>query len=49
MIVFALLAFLFLRAPPDPVALAGDWSADVAYDWGDKYTDASLSKWTATW
>jgi hypothetical protein len=39
MIVFALGAFLFLRARPEPVALAGDWSADVAYDWGDKYTE----------
>ena len=38
-IVAAIGAFLFLRARPAPVALAGDWSAEVAYDWGDKYTE----------
>lgn len=38
-LVAALGTFLFLRARPAPVALAGDWSAEVAYDWGDKYTE----------
>jgi hypothetical protein len=32
-------AFYFLRARQAPVILAGDWSAEVTYDWGDKYTE----------
>src|SRR6185295_19480399 len=32
-------AFLYQRARPAPIALAGDWSAEVTYDWGDKYTE----------
>jgi hypothetical protein len=32
-------AFFFLRARPTPIALAGDWSAEVTYDWGAKYTE----------
>lgn len=29
----------FLRARPAPVALAGDWSAEVTYDWGDTHNE----------
>jgi hypothetical protein len=32
-------AFLFQRARPAPTSLAGNWSAEVTYDWGDKYTE----------
>jgi hypothetical protein len=32
-------AFFFLRSRPAPIALAGNWSAEVIYDWGDKYTE----------
>lgn len=32
-------AFFFLRTRPMPIALAGNWSAEVTYDWGDKYTE----------
>jgi len=32
-------AFLFQRSRPAPTSLAGNWSAEVTYDWGDKYTE----------
>lgn len=32
-------AFFFLQVRQPQVVLAGDWSADVTYDWGDKYTE----------
>lgn len=32
-------AFFSLRSRPAPIALAGNWSAEVTYDWGDKYTE----------
>lgn len=35
----AIAAFLFQRTPLEPTALAGSWSAEVTYDWGDKYTE----------
>ena len=35
----AIAAFFFLREPSTPIALAGNWSAEVTYDWGAKYTE----------
>jgi hypothetical protein len=35
----AIAAFYFLRTREPQVVLAGDWSADITYDWGDKYTE----------
>ncbi|HZM97421.1 MAG TPA: toll/interleukin-1 receptor domain-containing protein [Vicinamibacterales bacterium] len=32
-------AFFFLQTRQPQVVLTGDWSANVAYDWGDKYTE----------
>ena len=32
-------AFFSLRSSQPPRALAGNWSAEVTYDWGDKYTE----------
>jgi len=32
-------AFFSLRSRPAPIALDGNWSAEVTYDWGDKYTE----------
>jgi len=32
-------AFFSLRTRQAPIALAGNWSADVTYDWGAKYTE----------
>jgi TIR domain-containing protein len=32
-------AFLFVHTRQPPVLLAGEWSAEVTYDWGDKYTE----------
>ena len=35
----AIAAFFFLQERPAPIALDGNWSAEVTYDWGDKYTE----------
>jgi TIR domain-containing protein len=32
-------ALFFLQNRQPQIVLAGDWSADVTYDWGDKYTE----------
>lgn len=32
-------AFFSLRSRQPPGALTGNWSAEVTYDWGDKYTE----------
>jgi hypothetical protein len=32
-------AFFLVQTRQPQVVLAGDWSADVTYDWGDKYTE----------
>ena len=32
-------AFLFVHTRQPQVVLAGEWSAEVTYDWGDKYTE----------
>jgi len=32
-------AFFSLRTHEAPIALAGNWSAEVTYDWGAKYTE----------
>jgi hypothetical protein len=38
-IAIALGAFFSLRTRQMPIALAGGWTAEVTYDWGDKYTE----------
>jgi TIR domain-containing protein len=35
----AIAAFLFVHSRQPQVVLAGEWSAEVTYDWGDKYTE----------
>jgi hypothetical protein len=39
LVVSSLGAFFFLQERQPPVVLAGEWSADVTYDWGDKYSE----------
>jgi hypothetical protein len=40
----AVVAALFLPTRQPTVTLAGDWSAEVTYDWGDKYTERFVFK-----
>src|SRR5262245_7493224 len=37
-------AFFFLRTSQPGVSLAGNWSAEVTYDWGAKYTERFVFK-----
>jgi hypothetical protein len=44
LVIAALIGFFLTRDRQPPVVLAGDWIADVTYDWGDKYTERFVFK-----
>jgi hypothetical protein len=43
-VIAVLIGFILTRDRQPPVVLAGDWIADVTYDWGDKYTERFVFK-----